>query len=123
MLHLTQALQIIAEKATQAPLSPSIKAAIQGLIERNDLAATPSVPTWLLEMLTKVAHQQSTPWVSFPDSGYNYSNVFTLLTELDEVVPVHFVHQEEQLVLHFKELSVEVVISLEANQYKVTFFK
>lgn len=115
---LEKVLLAIAEK-TGHSRSDSARRAVTDLLWEHELDHPDAVPDWLLELFRRIANETTTEWESFPIEGYNFSNVFNLLAELDQVLPVSYQHLEESIELTFHSLGLVAEIWVESDQLRI----
>ena len=117
---LVNALTALAEALDQT-VDDDLRAEIVDLVDNNELLEDEdSVPQWLVNFLGAIQNAEEIDWVHYPDSGYSFSDVFELLGELEDILPLSYEHREESIALLAESLGVEGVIWLESNQYRVT---
>lgn len=120
--HLEAAVLSVIEAAEGKPVSDERRERSHALIWNNAMDGD-DAPQWFTDLLQAVAEKRQTEWLRFPEEGYSYPDLFALIAELDEVLPMTYSHEEESIRLTFDSLGVEAIIWVESGQYRVTALK
>ncbi|MEH2079368.1 MAG: hypothetical protein V7K89_04940 [Nostoc sp.] len=116
---LEEAIISLAEASNFTPATAQMKTKVHEIVWQNNLDEDSAVPEWLLEFLKQIEQGKQTEWIPYPDSNYSFSDVFEVIAELDEVLPIKYEHKEESIVLTMESLDVEAVIWVESGQYQI----
>lgn len=93
--------------------------AIHDLLWDFELDEESAVPPFFLSALEEMLEGETTEWITFPVDGYDFSNLFSFLAEIDRILPAAHEHREESVIVSFPRLDMEICFFVESNQYQV----
>ncbi|TLS52729.1 hypothetical protein FE782_08865 [Paenibacillus antri] len=119
--RLRSLLRQLAEKLGGQEPDDAQEMRIADLMERNEFDGDAEVPAWLLDLLSSVNNRDITGvWVDYERGEGDDSNLYNLIRELNEALPIEYENNEESWLLTFPQLQVEACISWEGACYKVS---
>ncbi|MDD9267938.1 hypothetical protein ACFPES_12950 [Paenibacillus sp. GCM10023248] len=114
-------LRELGAKLTGNPPSTKQNLSFEELIVNNELEDNEAIPTWLMELLSKVnAGEITGVWIDFTRDAGDDTHVFTFIRELNEALPIQYENNEESWLLTWPQLNLEVCISFEGSCYKIS---
>lgn len=116
---LEEAIISLAEASSKTPATAQMRKQVHEIVWQNNLDEDSAVPQWLLEFLKQIEQKEQTEWIPYSESGYSFPDVFEVIAELEEVVPMKYEHREESIDLTLESLGVEAVIWVESGQYQI----
>lgn len=78
-----------------------------------------AVPQWFQTALTQLLEGEPTNWATYPIDGYDFSNLFSFMADIDSILPATFHDLEEHIIVAFPALEREACFWMESSQYQI----